>query len=116
MIRFLLDENFNGKIVRGLRVRIPDLDVLRVQDTEMYGADNPDVLEWAATQGRVLLTHDLATMTRFANDRIALGLSYPGIIFVRSTLAVGLVIEDLAIIVGASEAEELTNRNIFLPL
>jgi hypothetical protein len=35
MIRFLLDENFNGKIVGGLRARQPDVDMIRVQDTEL---------------------------------------------------------------------------------
>jgi hypothetical protein len=34
MIRFLLDENFNGKIVRGLRTRQPDVDMIRVQNTD----------------------------------------------------------------------------------
>lgn len=38
MIRFLLDENFNGKIVRGLHARKPDIDMIRVQDTELLGA------------------------------------------------------------------------------
>lgn len=71
MIRFLIDENFNGKIVRGLLVRKPDLDLLRVQDTEMAGADDPAVLEWAAREERILLTHDLATMTGYANDRMS---------------------------------------------
>ena len=33
MIRFLLDENINGKIVRGLRARQPDVD-LRWGDLE----------------------------------------------------------------------------------
>jgi hypothetical protein len=41
MIRFLLDENFNGKIVRGLRARQPDVDMIRVQDTELSGTDDP---------------------------------------------------------------------------
>ena len=62
MIRFLLDENFNGKIVRGLRARRPDVDMIRVQDTDLLGADDAAVLEWAAREGRVLLTHDLDTM------------------------------------------------------
>jgi predicted nuclease of predicted toxin-antitoxin system len=63
MIRFLLDENFNGKIVRGLRARQADVDMIRVQDTEISGSDDPTVLEWAAKEGRILLTHDLDTMT-----------------------------------------------------
>jgi len=46
MLRFLADENFNNRIVRGLLLREPDLDVLRVQDAELSGAVDPDVLEW----------------------------------------------------------------------
>lgn len=62
MIRFLPDENVNGKIVRGLRARQPDVDMIRVQDTELSGVDDPAVLEWAAKEGRILLTHDLDTI------------------------------------------------------
>lgn len=116
MIRFLLDENFNGKIVRGLRARKSDVDMVRVQDTEIYGADDPTVLEWAAREGRILLTHDLDTMTKYANERIAAGLPMTGVVFVRDTLAVAKVIDDLLTIHGASEASEWENRTEFLPL
>jgi len=116
MIRFLLDENFNGKIVRGLRARKADVDMLRVQDTELYGADDSTVLEWAAQEGRIILTHDLDTMTKYANQRIAQRLPLAGVIFVRDTLPVAKVIEDLLTIVSASEASEWENRRDFLPL
>jgi len=116
MIRFLLDENFNGKIVRGLRVRQPDVDLIRVQDTELYGADDPSVLEWAATEGRILLTHDLDTMTKYASERIEQGLPLAGVILVRDTLPVAKVIDDLLAILGASDASEWENRIDFLPL
>jgi uncharacterized protein with PIN domain len=116
MIRFLLDENFNGKIARGLRARQPDADVIRVQDTEMSGADDQAVLEWAAHEGRILLTHDLDTMTKYANERIEAGRQMAGVIFVRDTLPVSKVIEDLLAILGASEASEWENRTDFLPL
>ncbi|MDZ4767606.1 MAG: DUF5615 family PIN-like protein [Chloroflexota bacterium] len=62
----MLDENFNGKIARGLRARQADIDLVRVQDTELYGADDPTELAWAAEQGKIPLTHDLDTMTKFA--------------------------------------------------
>ncbi len=94
MLRFLLDENFNGKIMRGLRAQQPDVDMIRVQDTELSGADDPAVLEWAAREGRILLTHDLDTMTKYANERIAQGLPLAGVIFVRDTLPVAKVIDD----------------------
>lgn len=32
MLRLLSDENFNGDIIRGLLLRYPTLDLLRVQD------------------------------------------------------------------------------------
>jgi hypothetical protein len=116
MIRFLLDENFNGKIVRGLRARQPDVDMIRVQDTEISGVDDPTVLEWAAKEGRILLTHDLDTMTKYANDRIEQGLPMAGVIFVRDTLPIAKVIDDLLTVLGASEASEWENRTDFLPL
>ena len=116
MIRFLLDENFNGKIVRGLRLQNPDFDMIRVQDTELYGADDPDVLEWAASEGRILLTHDLETMTKYANERLAAGLPLAGVILVRDTIPIAQVIEDILTINEASEAHEWANRYDFLPL
>ncbi len=32
MLRLVSDENFNGDIVRGLMFRLPDLNLVRVQD------------------------------------------------------------------------------------
>jgi predicted nuclease of predicted toxin-antitoxin system len=116
MIRFLADENFNGRILRGvLRVR-PDVDVIRVQDTPVYQASDPDVLEWAAQEDRILLTHDIETLVGFANERIKAGQSMPGVIAVRNTLPIGEAIEDLLTIVGASEKSDWENTVQFLPL
>lgn len=36
MMRFVVDENFNSKVLAGLRTALPELDIVRVQDTEMY--------------------------------------------------------------------------------
>jgi uncharacterized protein with PIN domain len=116
MIRFVLDENFNGKVARGLRAQKPDVDMVRLQDTEISGADDPTVLEWAAKEGRILLTHDLATMTKYAKERIMQGLPISGVIFIQDTLPVAKVIDDLLAILGASEPEEWENRIDFLPL
>ena len=54
MLRLAADENFNGDIVRGLLRRNPKLDIVRVQDVGLSGADDPSVLQWAADQGRIL--------------------------------------------------------------
>ncbi|MBI5961369.1 MAG: DUF5615 family PIN-like protein [Chloroflexi bacterium] len=115
MIRFLADENFNGRILRGLQRERPDADIVRVQDTVMSQAPDPQVLEWAAQQGRILLTHDLETMVGFAHERIAMGLSMPGVIAVHDTVSIGQVIEDLLNVLGASEMSDWENLVTFLP-
>ena len=61
MLLIAADENFNNDIVRGLLRRKPDLDIVRLQDVDLSGADDPTVLEWAAQENRVLLTHDVTT-------------------------------------------------------
>ncbi|MEH2366616.1 DUF5615 family PIN-like protein [Nostoc sp.] len=66
MLRFLADENFNNQIIRGVLHRNSNIDIVRVQDVGLTEADDPTVLEWAAQNRRVVLTHDVATMTTFA--------------------------------------------------
>ena len=50
MLLLVSDENFNNDIVRGLLRRNPNLDIVRVQDVGLRGADDPDILEWAANE------------------------------------------------------------------
>lgn len=70
MLLLAADENFNGNIVRGLFRRQPALDLVRLQDVGLSGANDRPVLAWAAQEGRVLLTHDVSTITRYAYDRV----------------------------------------------
>ena len=62
MLRLLIDENFNQRILRGLRLRIPVLDYAIVQETAMQGMQDPPLLREAAVLHRVLVTHDLKTV------------------------------------------------------
>ena len=70
MLRFVTDENFNNAILRGLLRRNPNLDVVRIQDVGLSGADDSKVLEWSAREDRILLTHDVGTITRYAYERV----------------------------------------------
>lgn len=116
MLSLAADENFNGKVVRGLRRRQPALDVVRIQDTELAGAEDPDVLEWAAQEGRLLLTHDVSTMTAFAHQRVRKGKAMPGLIEVAPDGPIGRVIEDILILVLAARPEECEGQIFYLPL
>ncbi|MDG2991244.1 DUF5615 family PIN-like protein [Candidatus Synechococcus calcipolaris G9] len=92
MIRFLADENFNNQIVRGILRQNSQIDIVRVQDVWLSGVDDPNVLAWAAQEGRIVLTHDVATMTIFAYERLESGLSMPGLFEVNRRVPVGLAI------------------------
>lgn len=90
MLRLLADENFNGRILRALLRRIPDLDVIRAQDTALYGADDPTLLQFAADEKRILLTHDVETLVGYAWDRVRAGKAMSGrrysVIFLDSSI------------------------------
>lgn len=115
-LRFLADENFNGKVLRGLRARSPLLDILRWQDIGPEGVDDPVMLQWAATQKRVLLTHDAETMAGYAYERIEAGLPMSGVIVVHTDVAFRVIIEDLMLVAEASFQDEYEGRVIFVPL
>ena len=80
MLRFAADENLNGNIVRGLRRRKPDLDIVHVQDTPLSEAGDAEILEWAAAEERVILTHDVSTITGYAEERVRAGKRMPGVV------------------------------------
>ena len=116
MLRFAIDENFNDDIVRGLLRRQPDLDVVRVREVNLAGADDPAVLDWAAREDRVLLTHDVATMTRFAFERVQAGEPLPGVFEVSRSVPIGLAIEELLLIAVCSQPGEWEGQVRYLPL
>jgi hypothetical protein len=115
-VRFLADENFDNRILAGLRRRQPALEILRVQDTDLAGAVDPEVLAWAAKERRILLTHDAATMPGYAYERIEAGAAMPGVIEVSLDLPIGQAIEELVLLMEAGRPEEFDNRVIYLPL
>lgn len=116
MIRLAADENLNNNIVRGLLRRKPDLDIIRIQDVGLSGADDPTVLEWAAGQNRILLTHDVSTITRYAYERVKRNQSMPGVIEVSRSVAIGTAIEDIILIVECSLDGEWEGQVLYLPL
>lgn len=56
MLPLLLDENFNQRILRGLKRRIPNLDYSVAQESGLGGESDRDVLAWAAERKYILVT------------------------------------------------------------
>lgn len=116
MILFAADEDFDNDIVRGLRRRLPEVDIVRVQDAGLRGADDPTVLAWAAGEGRVVLTHDVSTMTVHALERVACDHRMPGLLAVPRKLPIKDIIEDLVLIATAADGAEWDCQVRYLPL
>jgi hypothetical protein len=116
MLKLAADENFNNDVVRGLLRRRPDLDIVRIQDTEITGADDASVLEWAAQNNRILLTHDVSTMTAHAYTRVRAGKSMPGVFEVGRTVPTSVAIEDILLLAECSLEGEWAGQVRYLPL
>jgi len=116
MLKLAADENLNNNIVRSILRKMPDADVVRIQDAGLMGADDPAVLEWAAGENRVLLTHDVATMTRYAYARIDAGLPMPGVFEIDPFAPIGQVIEDILMLTELSRDGEWENQIGYIPL
>ena len=116
MLPLLLDENFNQRALRGLQRRIPNLDYMVAQQSGLTEESDANVLAWAADRNRVLVSHDLKTIPRFAYERVKASLPMAGVIAVDDELPIGQVIEELLIIVSCSEIIDWENRVVYLPL
>ncbi len=114
-MKFLADENFNNDILRGVWRRIPDASFTRVQDTEIAGADDPRVLEYAAEHGYIILSHDVNTMRGYFYDRIKAALSVSGLFLVHKQITIGEVIDALELIILASDENDWIGQVTYIP-
>jgi len=116
MLPLAADENFNNNIIRGLLLRKPDVDIIRIQDGGLSGEDDPIILEWTAKNNRILITHDVESIPEFASERIKSGLAMPGVFIVSQEIPLGRVINDLLILIECSTKDEWVNQIFYLPL
>lgn len=116
MIRLLVDENFNRRILRGLKRRLLGLDCVLVQETELFQKEDSLILNWATANKRVVLTHDVNTMTKYSYERLDAGEVLSGVVIVPKELPIGRAIEDLDILLNCSGPEDFLNRVIHLPI
>jgi hypothetical protein len=116
MLTFMADENFNGDITRGLLRKQVDLDLVRVQDVGLGKGIDPEVLEQAATDGRIVLTHDRKTMPNFAFARIARGERMPGVLVVNDHMPIGQANNEILLYAHLASPDELENQVKYMPM
>jgi len=116
MIRLLTDEDFNNAIAEGVRRRLPQLNLVRVQVVGLRSLRDAQILRFAATDARIVLSHDVTTMEPQAKSRILIGESMPGLFLIHQSLSVGTAIDEIVTIAECSRQDEWNDSIIHLPL
>ncbi len=116
MIRFVADENSIFDVIAGVLRRNPDADFILLGEVGLLGAVDSVILEFAARNDRVVLTHDLSTMSDFAYERIGAGLPMPGVVVVPQELSIGQIVREVLLMVEESEEGEWEDVVLRLPL
>ena|SRR5258706_10452903 len=117
MLPFLADENFHGPLITALMKRNPAVDLLRVQDVGLEGKDDPTILDWAALENRILLTHDRKTIPRFALDRVQKGLPMPGVwVIRRRSIPIQRIVDEILLFAECNLDGEWANQILFFPI
>jgi hypothetical protein len=109
-IKLYLDEHVDPDVAKGLRRH--EVDVLTTQEAGKVHADDDVQLAFAISEGRAIFTQD-TDFLRMASTTT----THFGIIFAPQGTPIGIIINDLCLIVGAVDQEELIIRSPwFLPL
>ena len=116
MLRLLTDENFDERIIRGLRSRSTDLDCLLVKEAGLRGWPDPELLRWAARENRTILTHDRQTMIGYAIELMEQNEPMSGLIIVPKKLRISRAIKDLELLVECSSQNDMRGRIEYVPL
>ncbi len=116
-VRFLADENLDSDILDGLLAREPAIDIVDVKTAGLRGTKDPDLLELAVEQDRIIVTYDRRTMPRHFQELIAASKPAPGVFIVpQQESAIGETIEWLLLVWTASQAEEWRDQILYLPI
>jgi hypothetical protein len=115
LIRFQADADVHHTVVVAVRRREPAIDFASAADSGLEGVPDPDVLEIAASQGRILITHDRRTMLEHFRRRLEEGKASPGVFLVSQFAPLGPVVDALVIVWAASDAPEWRNQVHHLP-
>ncbi len=114
-VRFQADADFNQIIVKATLRLEPGVDFQTAHLAGLSGMDDQGVLQTAAQQGRILVTHDRRTMPKHF-EQFILSTNSPGLVIVSKKMLVSQVAEELFLIWLVSEPEEWVNQIRTLPL
>jgi hypothetical protein len=117
-LRFLLDEHLAHVIQSQLMQIEPEIEILVMGQpfAPAIGTSDQEILLWLEHTGYVLVTNNRRTMPDHIQVHYDTGRRLPGIFLLKRQARIGQVIEQLYLLWVASEAEEYTDKVLYLPL
>ncbi len=91
------------------------MDFVSAQEAGLDGVGDPELLDRAALERRVLVSHDRRTMLDHFRAHLAAGKSSPGLFIVPQDASIGDVIEALVYIWALSDPVELRDQVYYVP-
>lgn len=116
-VRFLLDENISPRVRVAIQRHYPDIDVLRVGDEGSPALEtlDPDILQYLEQSQRILVTKNRTSIPGHISVHLAGGGKHWGVFQVRPNTTMRQLVQTLALVSGASEAEEWINEVVWIP-
>lgn len=109
-----MDVHVPAAITAGVRRR--GIDVLTSQEDGTDRWSDDQLIDRASSLGRILFSQD-EDMLRLAADRQRASLSFSGVIYAHQLSAgIGVLVQDLELVLSCCTAAELANRVTYLPL
>ena len=118
MRRYLIDENISGVYRTQLLHHEPSLTVLMIGDegAPARGTSDPEILHWCEQNHFNLITNNRKSMPQHLVDHLAAGHHVSGIFTINLKVSMGLIIEQLILIAGASHEDEFRDQIVYIPL
>lgn len=114
-LRFQADADLQYTIVKAVRQREPSIDFASALDSGLAGVSDPELLERAAQEDRILVSHDRRTMLTHFRARLESGKSSPGLFVVSQGAPLQPVINAIVLVWAASEPSEWRDQVHHLP-
>ena len=114
-IRFQADADLNQLLVSAVLRREPKINFQTAFQAKLANLDDPQVLQFAAVEQRILVTHDRRTMPYHFAKFIKESTS-SGVIIVSQQISVYQFVEDIILIWSATEMDDWINRIAALPI
>ena len=111
MIKLYLDENVPEAIAIELRLR--GYDIKTVKDAGRRGISDIEQLNYATTEGRVIVTFNTSDFCKIHPEMMKKGISHGGIIVSRQ-LPIGSIVRALAKLLSSTNREQFLNSIVWL--